>query len=125
MDELFFVDLPDQKERVAIWKILIAKYGRDPATGTIIPRFKPPSGLSPAGCRYILKMSLDKNAFTAAIISLAVKGWLEIIESGDDYTLDHSAYVFLINPQGDFQGFMKPPFDAQSFSENYLAIRKN
>jgi uncharacterized membrane protein YgcG len=63
------------------------KHGRDPATGTIIPRFKPPSGLSPAGCRYVLKMSLDKNAFTAAIISLAVKGWLEIIESGDDYTL--------------------------------------
>jgi SpoVK/Ycf46/Vps4 family AAA+-type ATPase len=30
-DELFFVDLPDQKERVEIWKIVIAKYGRDPA----------------------------------------------------------------------------------------------
>jgi SpoVK/Ycf46/Vps4 family AAA+-type ATPase len=28
-DELFFVDLPSQSEREAIWKIQIAKYGRD------------------------------------------------------------------------------------------------
>lgn len=30
-DELFFVDLPNQQERQAIWRIQIAKYGRDPA----------------------------------------------------------------------------------------------
>jgi ATPases of the AAA+ class len=29
-DELFFVDLPNQSEREAIWKIQIAKYERDP-----------------------------------------------------------------------------------------------
>jgi AAA+ superfamily predicted ATPase len=29
-DELFFVDLPDSKERAAIWDIVIAKYGRKP-----------------------------------------------------------------------------------------------
>jgi SpoVK/Ycf46/Vps4 family AAA+-type ATPase len=29
-DELFFVDLPNQSEREAIWQIQIAKYGRDP-----------------------------------------------------------------------------------------------
>ncbi len=29
-DELFFVDLPNQQERDAIWGIQIAKYGRDP-----------------------------------------------------------------------------------------------
>ena len=29
-DELWFIDLPDQSEREAIWKIQIAKYGRDP-----------------------------------------------------------------------------------------------
>lgn len=28
-DELFFVDLPNQTEREAIWKIQISKYGRD------------------------------------------------------------------------------------------------
>ena len=29
-DELFFVDLPDARERAAIWDIVIAKYGRKP-----------------------------------------------------------------------------------------------
>jgi SpoVK/Ycf46/Vps4 family AAA+-type ATPase len=28
-DELWFVDLPDTRERTAIWDIVIAKYGRD------------------------------------------------------------------------------------------------
>jgi uncharacterized membrane protein YgcG len=63
------------------------KYGRDPVAGTIIPRFKPPTGLSPAGCRYVQKMSFDNNAFTAAVVSLAIKRWLNILESGKDYTL--------------------------------------
>src|SRR5882762_2146280 len=29
-DELFFVDLPNQKEREAIWEIQVSKYNRDP-----------------------------------------------------------------------------------------------
>ena len=29
-DELFFVDLPNQNEREAIWKIVVKKYGRNP-----------------------------------------------------------------------------------------------
>ncbi len=29
-DEVFFVDLPKQQERKAIWEIQISKYGRDP-----------------------------------------------------------------------------------------------
>ncbi|CAA0080974.1 SCO1 protein [BD1-7 clade bacterium] len=43
---------------------------------------------------------------------------------GEQYNVDHSAYIFVLNPRGDFQGFMKPPFDPQSFAINYLAIRK-
>lgn len=29
-DEIFFVELPNAEERIAIWKIQVAKYGRDP-----------------------------------------------------------------------------------------------
>ncbi|NRB37864.1 MAG: SCO family protein [Pseudomonadales bacterium] len=46
------------------------------------------------------------------------------VVNGDDYSMDHSAYIFLINPRGDLQGFIKPPFDATSFAANYTAIRK-
>ena len=40
------------------------------------------------------------------------------------YSVDHSAHIFVLNPQGDFQGFIKPPFDAQGFATNYQALRK-
>ena len=59
------------------------RVGRDPRKGVIIPRFEPPRGLSPAATRYVLDMSFDRHSFTAAIISLAVKGWL-VIEEDDD-----------------------------------------
>ena len=62
-------------------------YGRDPRKGVIIPRFEPPRGLSAAGCRYVSDMGLRSSAFTAAIISLGVKGYLKIDEKEDDYTL--------------------------------------
>ncbi len=62
---------------VVIW----SKVGRDPAPGTVIPLFEPPQGYSPAAMRYIRKMGFDNTAFSAAIISLAVKGFLVIEET--------------------------------------------
>jgi uncharacterized membrane protein YgcG len=59
------------------------RFGRDPESGTIIPRFRPPEGLSPAAMRFIRMMSFDKQAYSAALISMAVKGYL-VIESEDD-----------------------------------------
>jgi len=63
------------------------RVGRDPRKGVIIPRFSPPEGLSPAGCRYVLDMALSKPAFTSAVVSLGVKGWLKIEEEDGDFTL--------------------------------------
>lgn len=68
-----------------------SRVGRDPRKGVIIPRFEPPQGLSPAACRYISDMSLSRDAFTAAIISLAVKGWLVIEEQGKDFSLERTS----------------------------------
>lgn len=63
------------------------RVGRDPEKGVIIPRFEPPENLSPAACRFVRDMSFDRNAFTAAIISLAVKQQLSIEEIDKDFTL--------------------------------------
>jgi uncharacterized protein (TIGR04222 family) len=63
------------------------RYGRDPQKGVIIPRFQPPGGLTPAACSYIRKMSFNKEAFSAAIVSLGVKGYLEINEDDESFTL--------------------------------------
>jgi len=61
--------------------------GRDPRKGVIIPQFKPPKGLTPAGCSYIRKMSFNKQAFAAAVVNLGVKGYLKINEASDEFVL--------------------------------------
>ncbi len=65
------------------WK----KVGRDPEEGTIIARYSPPDGLSPAAVRFIREMGFDNRTFTSAVIDLAVKGFLSITNKGKDYTL--------------------------------------
>ncbi|HDZ07822.1 DUF2207 domain-containing protein [Pseudohongiella sp.] len=67
------------------------RVGRDPAPGVIFPRYQPPAGYSPASMRYIRRMSYDNTALTAAIVNLAVKGYLRIKQSGKDYSLQKAA----------------------------------
>ena len=55
------------------------KYGIDPKPGTIIPRFYPPEGFSPAECVYLKKGGrMNKTMFGAQLIGLAVKGYITI-----------------------------------------------
>ena len=55
--------------------------GRGPRAGTIVPLFSPPDDLSPAETRYIAREgSFDNRTFSAAIVSLGVKGRLKLIE---------------------------------------------
>jgi len=61
--------------------------GRDPEKGVIIPLFKPPMGMTPAACSYVLNMSFNRQAFAAAVVSLGVKGYLEIEEQKDGFRL--------------------------------------
>ena len=58
-----------------------ARVGRDPPGRIIIPEYQSPNGVSPAAMRYLLEMSYDDNAFAAAVLSLAVKGYLRIEQS--------------------------------------------
>jgi len=68
---------------VAAWVAV----GRDPAKGTIIPLYEPPRGFSPAQIRCIVRMGYDHKAFSAAVINMAVKGFLKITEEDGVYTL--------------------------------------
>ncbi len=63
------------------------QFGRDPAGSTIFPRFEPPQGFSPAAVRFVHRMSYDRKAFSAALIDMAVKGYLTIEEEGSTYRL--------------------------------------
>lgn len=44
---------------------------------------------------------------------------------GEDYQIDHSAQIMLINPKGDYHGFIKPPFTPEKIAEAYLGVRNN
>jgi len=68
---------------VPVWR----RYGKDPEPGVVFTRYEPPEGFSPASIRYIDKMAYDNEAMTAAIVSLAVKGYLRIDNDGDTHTL--------------------------------------
>ena len=42
---------------------------------------------------------------------------------GDEYQVDHSANVVLINPRGDYHGFFKAPLDQAKMKLTYRAAR--
>ena len=63
------------------------RVGRDPRGEIIIPRFGPPENVSPAGAGFLHRMTFDTRCVIAAIVSMAVKGHLKIVEANHGYTL--------------------------------------
>lgn len=66
------------------------RVGRDPDGGTVVPRWDLPEGLSPALVSYIDRKGLagkSRQAISAAILNLAVKGHLVIDEDDGTPTL--------------------------------------
>jgi uncharacterized membrane protein YgcG len=63
--------------------------GRDPPKGTIIPLFHPPAGISPALAGYVNNWGWGDRwrTFTAAALSLAVKGLIVFDDSDDKIVL--------------------------------------
>ena len=61
--------------------------GRDPVRGVVMPLYEPPANLSPAAMRYLVRMGFDNKTFAAAILDMAVRGYLTIKEQAGSYTL--------------------------------------
>ena len=68
---------------VIMWYLV----GRDPAPGVIVVQYEPPADFSPAAVRNLVRMGFDNKAFTAAVLNMAVKGYLTIKEDFGTYTL--------------------------------------
>lgn len=68
---------------IPVWR----NHGRDPEEGLIVTRYEPPEGFSPASLRYIRQMYYDDKVMTAAVVNLAVKGYLEIKKRGKSHWL--------------------------------------
>jgi uncharacterized membrane protein YgcG len=63
--------------------VIWARVGRDPASGTVIPLYTPPKDLSPAGVRFLMNQGFDNKVMAAAVVDMAVKGYLTIEEKED------------------------------------------
>ena len=72
------------------------KYGRDPEKPVVYPQFSSPQNLSPASLGYLEKGYYSGHMISAAIVSLATKGFIKIVEEdkrvlgifgGKEYTL--------------------------------------
>jgi hypothetical protein len=61
--------------------------GRDPARGVIMALYEPPANLSPSAMRYLMRMGYDNKTFAAAILDMAVRGFLKITEDSGAYRL--------------------------------------
>lgn len=59
------------------------KYGVDPEKPTVYPQFNSPDDLSPASLGYIQSESFKNKYLTASLVNLAIKGYVQIIESED------------------------------------------
>jgi uncharacterized membrane protein YgcG len=54
--------------------------GRDPRAGTVVPLFSPPDDLTPAGVRYLTKLTSDNRTFAAALVDMGVRGHIRMVE---------------------------------------------
>ncbi len=61
--------------------------GRDPVRGVIMALYEPPASLSPSAMRYLMRMGYDNKTFAAAILDMAVRGFLKITEDSGVYRL--------------------------------------
>lgn len=61
-------------------------HGRDPKPGVIIPQYDPPAGYSPGAIRYIMNQGIDTKTFSTALVSLATKGYLILVQKESNYS---------------------------------------
>ncbi len=67
--------------------IVWMRVGKDPASETIIPRFEPPTGFTPAAARFVMQMGFDNKSFASALVNMAVKKFLVIENNEETFTL--------------------------------------
>ncbi|HSM03986.1 MAG TPA: DUF2207 domain-containing protein [Longimicrobiales bacterium] len=72
---------------LCVYLLLWLRVGRDPAEGPVMVRYEPPAGFTPAGLGYVVERGHANRHLTAAVVDLAVRGWLEIDRDGSKWTL--------------------------------------
>ncbi len=108
-NKVFFLGLGVVAAGLLVFVVNWFLVGRDPKRGLVVPGWEPPVGFSPAAVRYLKRMKFDNRCFTAAVLSLASKGFLKIKEVGT------SGYK-LVKREGEGLGGLMP--DEESLYES-------
>jgi uncharacterized membrane protein YgcG len=73
---------------VALYYLLTwSRVGKDPEPGVVFTHYEAPDNFSPASLHYIEEMGYDNKCFAAALINLAVKGFLKISDEEGEYRI--------------------------------------
>jgi uncharacterized membrane protein len=75
---------------LAYYIFIWVRYGLDPKGKAIYPRYEISPELSPARARYIKKMTYDIKSITAALVDMAVKGCITIVEKKELFSKQYS-----------------------------------
>jgi len=67
--------------------VMWLRIGKDPEPGIVFAQYGLPEEHSPASANYVSKMGYSSQTFSAALINLAVKGHLKIVESDAAFVL--------------------------------------
>lgn len=54
------------------------RFGIDPPAGPVFPRYQPPEGFAPGELRMLRRMSNDQRCFSADVVDMGVRGFLQI-----------------------------------------------
>jgi len=83
--------------------------GRDPRSGPVFPRYAAPTGLGPAGVRYLDKMRCDDRCFASALLGLGERGYMTIKETGGHYVLERTGKDVAWLPGEQAVSVLAPP----------------
>ena len=85
------------------------KLGRDPHGGPMVVRYDPPENLGPGIAGFMIDESVDSRDFSALIVALAVKGFIEIESEGAGTLFSPRKATIVLVPN--------PPANAELTSE--------
>ena len=72
----------------AYYLVVWYKFGRDPkGAGTLVTQYELPKAISPAGARYIHKMSYDTKAISSSLVNTAIKGYIKLTEKNNQFSI--------------------------------------
>ena len=66
------------------------RVGRDPEVPSIVPRYRPPVGCSPAMARRLVTMGYDRTAFSSALLDLVAAGLLRLTSQAGRYIVERT-----------------------------------